>query len=378
MSASKKLRKTSLFEVHKASGARFTGFAGFELPARYTELKAEHRAVRERAGLFDVSHMGVISLEGDLALQATQLVTTNDASKLKDGKCQYTLICNESGGVIDDTVLYRINKESYFFCVNGSSKDKVFLWFREKLKDLKNLVVTDKSSELALIALQGPLSERILQKICKADLSELKYYSFTSTTLDGVEVIISRTGYTGEDGFELYLPNDSAKGVWEMIMASGKEFGILPAGLGARDTLRQEMGFPLYGQELDEETSPLEASLKKFVSFKKGDFFGKSALEKELREGVKKRLIAIELIDSGIARAGANILEDGKVIGKVTSGTFSPTLERAIALGYIDNDRASSKSPDKDKERKISVEIRGKTRRVVLVKRPFYKKPKAS
>ena len=340
-------------------------FAGWEMPVHYTGLMEEHRTVRSRCGIFDVSHMGEIEVRGPGALDAVQRLTTNDASKLIDGQVQYTMLCNDEGGVIDDVTLYRFSAERYVFCVNASNTAKVFDWTQTRTGSVAD--VTDLSSRAGQIAIQGPLSLDVLQRVTDRDLGPLRFYRFLEGRVGGVTAIISRTGYTGEDGFEIYCEADEVEAVWLTVMESGRQHGICPVGLGPRDTLRLEMGFPLYGHELDEETTPLEAGLDRFVKLDKVDFIGKAALERQKREGVSKRLIGIELLERAIPREGYSIFGEGALVGRITSGTFSPSLQRPIALGYVTSLSAHACS-------EVEVEIRGKRIKGRVVKPPFYKR----
>ncbi len=366
-----RLKITPLYDVHKALKAKFTEFAGWEMPALYKPrgLMEEHRAVRNTCGIFDVSHMGEILISGARALEAVELVTTNNASAVKDWQCQYTLICNEDGGVIDDVVLYRVNAERFMLCVNGANTDKVFKWLDEKIGDI--VKVRDASSEYTQLALQGPLAQAILQPHTEADLSEIKYYHFKSTYVCNENVLLSRTGYTGEDGFEIYLEPALTIKVWKVFFDAVRKskFELLPCGLGARDTLRLEMGFPLYGLELDEDTTPLEAGLGRFVDLDRdgeSDFIGKAALLKQRDKGIKKTLVGFEMTDKGIARGGAKILSSsGAQVGSVTSGTFSPSLERAIGMAYVTSELSEPGT-------ELKIDIRGSERIARIVKRPFY------
>jgi aminomethyltransferase len=371
-----KLKKTSLYTLHKGLGARFTPFAGFYMPVQYTSVIDEHLAVRKAAGIFDVSHMGEIELSSDVpeeVLKALQGLTTNDVSLLKDGQCQYTLLCNSEGGVIDDVVLYRFSSIGYMLCVNGSNTEKVLKWILERVSEFSDKVcVKDLSEEYAQIAIQGSLAEKILGSIVDVDLSSIRYYHFIKTDVLGIEAIISRTGYTGEDGFEIYLSPAKAGALWEAITEAGAPLGLLPAGLAARDTLRLEMGFPLYGNELSEAINPLSAGLGKFVCLSKdkgkGDFIGAKALRAIKEDGVKDRLVALEMIDTGIPRSGYDILDDDSVVGVVTSGSYSPSLKRAIAMGYVPASLL-------EVGRELFVSIRGVKKRAKVSKKPFYKRP---
>ncbi len=359
----KNLKITPLNQIHKALNARMVPFAGWEMPVQYTGVIDEHLAVRKSCGLFDVSHMGEIEVSGPNALDTVQNITTNDASKLKNGQVQYSLLCYPNGGVVDDVTLYKFSDTRYMFCVNASNAEKDFLWMQEnigKIAEVKNV-----SYDFGQLAIQGPLSQDILQKTCNLDLSLIRYYYFQEGTVAGVNAIVSKTGYTGEHGFEVYIKGNDTVKVWRTFMETGKNFGIKPIGLGARDTLRLEMGFPLYGNELNENTTPLEAGLNKFVKLDKRDFIGKDVLEKQARQGVQKRLVGLEMIEPGIPRSHYKILAQGKAIGEITSGTMSPSLGKAVGMGYVAPEFSTLGT-------ELKIEIRNKTAAARVVKTPFY------
>jgi aminomethyltransferase len=362
-----KLKRTPLYDEHKALGARLVDFAGWEMPVQYAGLIAEHKAVRSSCGIFDVSHMGEIEVSGAQAERACNMVATNNAAALVDGKCQYTIVCNEEGFALDDTILYRINAEKFIFCVNASNVEKIYKWISGKVGDIAE--VTDRSSEYGLIAVQGSKARVVVAKLTKDDVSFIKGFHFAFVTLCGAQVMLSRTGYTGEDGFEIFCPAASAVDIWQALMVAGADDAITPVGLGARDTLRLEMGYPLYGHELDEETTPVAAGLKRFISMDGGDFNGRGVLERELASGASKRLVGIEMIDRAIPREGYNVMKDNKKVGVVTSGTFSPSLERPIAMAYVE---PASAEPGIE----LEIDVRGKSRRARVVKLPFYRRPK--
>jgi len=363
------LRRTPLFETHKALGARIVDFAGWEMPVQYAGLIKEHRAVRSGCGIFDVSHMGEIEVSGPAAEQACNLVTTNNAEALVDGRCQYTIVCNDAGMALDDTILYRINPEKFIFCVNASNVEKIYKWISAKVGRLAD--VTDRSSEYGLIAIQGPKARAVLSRITEDDTSAIKVFYFAFVDLCGVTVMLSRTGYTGEDGFEIFCPAASAVTIWNALMAAGAGYGITPVGLGARDTLRLEMGYPLYGHELTEQTTPVEAGLKRFISSDGGgDYFGKKVIAGQLEGGVLRRLVGLEMIDKAIPRAGYALVKGGVRVGEVTSGTFSPSLERPIAMAYIESAMAGAGT-------EVEIEVRGRMRSARVAKLPFYRRPEA-
>ena len=358
------LKKTPLNQIHKDLGARMVPFAGWEMPVQYTGVIDEHTTVRAKVGLFDVSHMGEIFIAGQKALDAVQMLTTNDASKLTDGQVQYTLLCYHNGGIVDDVTLYRFNAQRFMLCVNASNTEKDFEWIKSNAGNIAK--VENLSEEFAQIATQGPLSANCLQDLCKdVDLSSIGYYHFKTGLIEGMDAVISRTGYTGEDGFEIYIPPEMALPVWNKILDLGKPYGIKPIGLGARDTLRLEMGYLLYGNELSKDTTPLEAGLERFIDLKKNDFIGKKSLEYQIKTGIKKRLIGFEMIEHGIGRSNNRILAGDKCIGNVTSGTMSPSLGRPIGMGYVESDFSNA-------GREIGVEIRNRIVKGRIVKKRFY------
>ncbi|MBI5047877.1 MAG: glycine cleavage system aminomethyltransferase GcvT [Deltaproteobacteria bacterium] len=359
----KDLKTTPLHQIHKELNARMVPFAGWEMPVQYTGVIEEHLAVRKICGLFDVSHMGEIEISGPKALEAVQSITTNDASELKDGQVQYTLICYPNGGVVDDVTLYKFSDTRYMFCVNASNTEKDFNWIKENAGNIAK--VKNVSNDFGQIAVQGPLSQEILQNTCNLDLSLIRYYRFKQGNIAGVNAVISRTGYTGEDGFEIYMPWDKTIDVWHGLMEAGSKFGIKPVGLGARDTLRLEMGFPLYGNELNENTTPLEAGLHRFVKLDKPGFMGKDALEKQARQGINKKLVGLEMSESGIPRSHYKIFAKGAEVGEITSGTMSPSLGKAIGMGYVAPEFSSIGT-------ELKIEIRNKTVSAMVVKTPFY------
>jgi aminomethyltransferase len=357
------LKRTPLYNVHAALGAKIVPFAGFEMPVQYpTGITAEHKAVREKAGLFDVSHMGEFIVRGPQAVELVNYVTTNDAAALKPGQAQYSTILRENGTTVDDCLVYRAD-DRVLMVVNGSNVDKDFAHISRFVKDF-DATLDDISDKVALLALQGPDAARILQKHTDTKLSGIKYYEFTTGTVAGVEkVYISRTGYTGEDGFELYFPGEYAEKLWRALTASGE---VTPAGLGARDSLRLEMGMALYGNDLDDTTTPLEASLGWLVKMKKGDFVGRDALAKQKDEGVKRKLIGFTTSERSFPRHGYPVFAKGKPSGEVRSGTMSPTLGIPIGTAYVPPDSAAEGSP-------LEIEIRGKRIPATVQKMPFYK-----
>lgn len=328
------LQRTALYRSHLQLGARLVQFAGYEMPVSYTSILDETKQVRSHCGLFDVSHMGQFSLRGESSLEELQKLVTNDLSKTRVGQAQYNILCNERGGTIDDLVVYHRTDDHAYVCVNASNRKKDFEWIRAHLSS--KVTLEDESDATSLLALQGPNAEEILKK-ARTKVSSLKYYRANDTNVFDFPCYLSRTGYTGEDGFELYLKNEHALSVWERLIELGRKWGLVPCGLGARDTLRTEMGYALYGHELNETTSPLSAGLGWIVKFDKGSpFVGEAALQKEKEKGSEKILKAFKIADRRIARQGSRITEGNHTpVGEITSGTFSPHLNMPIALGFV-------------------------------------------
>ncbi len=368
MASDKKgLRKTPLYETHVAAGARMTPFAGYEMPVQYTGVMDEHHAVRGAAGLFDVSHMGEFEARGKSAGAFFHKMTTNNVLRLDVGRVLYAVMCRDGGGIVDDLTVYRLEEDRYMAVVNAANLDKDWEWMvshHAEACDFRNV-----SDETALLALQGPKSEPILEKLISTGggLASIPYYGARRQDVAGYEVLVSRTGYTGEDGFELYCESTDAPLLWDALMSEGRGEGLKPCGLGARDTLRTEMKFALYGNDIDESTNPLEAGLGWVVKYKAGDFVGRKKLLALRDAGVSRKLVGFEMADRGIPRSGAPILIAGKAAGRVTSGTMSPSLGKPIGMGYVP---ASSAHEGAD----IEIDIRGKTRRAQIVKTPFYEK----
>ena len=360
-----KLKRTPLYEEHERAGAKIVAFAGYEMPVQYpTGIIREHRAVREHAGLFDVSHMGELDIRGGDALGLLQHVMTNDVSKLAVGQAQYSVLCTEDGGAIDDCIVYRFD-DHYMVVVNASNQERDrdhILAFADRF----GTTVTDRSDDTGLLALQGPRAQRILEKLTDTQLNTIAYYHFAEGDVAGVPAVISRTGYTGEDGFELYLPAERTALVWRRLLEAGQEEGLLPIGLGARDSLRLEMGYILYGNDLDERRTPFEAGLGWVTKLDKGDFVGRAALQKQKTEGVREKLIGFVLKDRGFPRHGYEVRIDGEPAGEVTSGVHSPMLEQGIGLAYVPADAARPGT-------EIDVMVRGKPVPAEVVRPPFYK-----
>src|SRR6201986_5525022 len=359
------MKNTALTDKHIELGAKMVPFAGYNMPVQYAGINAEHETVRKGVGVFDVSHMGEFILKGDKALDLIQQVTSNDASKLYDGKVQYSCLPNKEGGIVDDLLVYRLDDKTYMLVVNASNIDKDWDWiskYNTMGVDMKN--ISDRTS---LLAIQGPKAAEALQSITDIDLPSMEYYTFKKGTFSGIDnVLVSATGYTGAGGFEVYFDNDHAEHIWDAIFKAGKPFGIQPIGLGARDTLRLEMGFCLYGNDIDDTTSPLEAGLGWITKFTK-DFTARPIIEKQKETGVKQKLVGFEMIDRGIPRHDYEIADaDGNNIGKVTSGTQSPSLQKAIGMGYVKNEFAKEGS-------EIYIKIRDNKIKAKVVKPPFYK-----
>lgn len=327
------MKQTPLTALHRQLGAKMIDFHGFEMPVQYTSVIEEHLTVRRAVGVFDLCHMGEFDLEGPGAVATLSRLTTNDPSGLKPGEIQYTMLTNPDGGIIDDILVYR-TETGFFLVVNASNTEKDFNWINQHL--LPDTTFTDRTPELALIAVQGPRSLPVVEQVLGMPLADVKSYTFIDTKYKGHWLRASRTGYTGEDGFELYLPNAGAQELWQHLLTAGEAEGIAPVGLGARDTLRLEMRMPLYGNDIDETTTPLEAGLSRFVKFDKEDFIGREALLKQKEAGLKRRLVGFTLLERGIPRQGYPVLNaDGDEIGQVTSGTHSPSLNQAIGTGYV-------------------------------------------
>lgn len=360
------MKNTSLTQKHISLGAKMVPFAGYNMPVSYSGLNEEHATVRNSVGVFDVSHMGEFILKGENALNLIQKVTSNDASVLTDGKAQYSCLPNTNGGIVDDLIVYRIDEKTYMLVVNASNIEKDWNWIKQN--DTWGVEMHNISDKTSLLAIQGPNAIHTLQKLTDIKLADIPYYSFAKGKFNGIDnVIISNTGYTGAGGFEIYFENEYAEKIWDAIFEAGKEFGIKPIGLGARDTLRLEMGFCLYGNDIDDSTSPIEAGLGWITKFTK-DFTNRTAIEKQKTEGVSKKLVGFEMIDRGIPRHDYEIADaNGNIIGKVSSGTQSPTLNKAIGMGYVSKDFAKADS-------EIFVMIRDKAIKAKVCKIPFLKK----
>jgi aminomethyltransferase len=362
------LKKTPLNAVHRALGAKMVDFGGWDMPVEYSGVLQEHKAVREGVGLFDVSHMGEIEISGPQALELTQYVTTNDASKLKLGQAQYSSLLYGHGGFVDDILVHRVGDHEFFLCVNASNQDKDFDHILDVAREKRfDAMVEDAGPRLAQIAVQGPLATQVLQKLTKSDLAVVKRYHFTDGYVSGAEARIARTGYTGEDGWEIYVKPEEAERLWKEILEAGQEQGIIPCGLGARNTLRMESGMPLYGHEIDATLSPWEAGLDWIVKLDKGDFLGREALVKQKEKGITRKLIGLEMQGRGIARDGYEVFVNGVAAGWVTSGGPAPALNKNIGLCYLPVHEANPGRP-------IEVMVRGRAVEAVTVPIPFYKR----
>ncbi|MCF8391430.1 MAG: glycine cleavage system aminomethyltransferase GcvT [Bacteroidales bacterium] len=361
------MKYTIFNEKHKAAGAKMVEFAGFEMPVEYSGVTNEHINVREKVGLFDVSHMGEFWIKGDMARDLVQKITSNDVDKLEPGKIQYSCFPNGKGGIVDDLLVYKYEKNKYLLVVNASNMEKDWAWVKEC--NTMNAEIENASDDISQVAVQGPMAVNLLQKLTDTDLSNIPYYSFKTAKLGGIdEVIISNTGYTGAGGFELYFYSSEGNAIWDKIMEAGKEFGILPAGLASRDTLRLEMGFCLYGNEINDTTSPLEAGLGWITKFtENNNFIDKEFLLKQKEAGLKRKLVGFEMIDRGIPRQHYTVVNAAnEEIGEVTSGTMSPMLKKGIGMAYVKSEYALT-------GREIFISVRNKDLKAQIVKLPFYK-----
>ncbi len=369
------IRKTALNPVHRQMGAKMVEFNGWEMPVEYPSaggIIAEHNAVRTGVGIFDVSHMGDIRLAGPQALAAAQHISMNDASRLEVGQAQYSALLYPQGTFVDDVVVHRLGEDEYLLVINAGTREKDFNWVRDNTRQF-NCVVENLSDDFTQIAIQGPKAVSLLQKLTDADLSVVKFYWVTRGTVCGLKnTLIARTGYTGEDGFEIYVPADdeTSARVWNEILQAGKELGVVPCGLGSRNTLRLEAKLPLYGHEISDTINVWEAGLDRFCKMEKPDFIGRAALEKARADGLRRTLVGLEMVDRGIARDGYRVLDNvGREIGYVTSGSPAPFLKKNIALAYVPAEFAALGT-------ELKVEIRGQGVKAIIVPTPFYKKPK--
>ncbi len=360
------MKKTKFYSVHEKLNAKIVEFAGYQMPIQYSSIIAEHKSVRNSVGVFDVSHMGEIFIRGEKALDFVNYITVNDASLLTNGRVQYSAMCYEDGGIIDDLLVYRINQNEFMLVVNASNKDKDFEWMKKN--NIFNVDIIDESDEYSLLAVQGPNSKVTLQKICDKSL-DLEYYHFFFANVAGVDMLVSRTGYTGELGYELYFKGDEkiADKIWNELFNAGREFNIQPVGLGARDSLRLEMGFCLYGNDIDQTTNTIEAGLSWITKLEKEKFIGKDVLVKTKEEGPKRKLVGLVSEEKSFPRHGYDLSVNGKKVGAITSGTVSPILEKAIALGYIESEFSKENT-------QVNFLIRGKEIPAFVTKLPFIKK----
>lgn len=359
------MKQTPFFAIHQNAGAKIVPFGGYEMPVQYAGIMEEHRTVRNAVGVFDVSHMGEFFAQGDQAKSFLQKVTINDVSKLTPGKAQYSAMCYEDGGIVDDLLVYMLTENSYMIVVNAANIDKDWEWMKQHCPP--EVKFENKSETTALLAIQGPKSLQTLQKLTSVDLTVIQYYHFVQGNLCGIDMIISRTGYTGEMGFEIYFDVKHGEKIWNSIFEAGKEFSIAPIGLGARDTLRLEMGYSLYGNDIDQTTNPIEAGLGWITKLTKDDFIAKPVLEKVKKEGLKRKLVGMLLNEKAVPRHGYPLVVNGIPVGTVTSGTFSPSLQKGIAMGFVDSLHAQIGS-------KIQIDVRGKFVDAIVVALPFLKK----
>ncbi len=356
------LKRTPLYDTHRRLGARMVEFGGYELPVQYTSIREEHRAVREAAGLFDVSHMGQIEFEGSAAIATADGLFSRNLAGLEPGRVQYGLLCNENGGVVDDITCYRVAERSAFWCVNAANIEKDHRWILDHAES--SVGVRNASDETGLLALQGPASEAILSRLGSPKAAALHRFRFARMEVAGCPAFVSRTGYTGVDGFEIYLSSSDLAQLFEALLGEGAALGLRPAGLGARDTLRLEAALPLYGHELDDDTSPLAAGLERFLDLERGGFIGADAIARDRDAGLKSRLVGFALEERGVARAGCAVALAGKTIGRVTSGGPSPTLGKSIGLAYVPPEMAKPGS-------KFQVIVRDRALRARVVNTPF-------
>lgn len=358
------LKRTPLNATHRRAGAKMVEFAGWDMPVQYRGVIEEHLAVRSKAGLFDVSHMGEIEVRGAGALEFCQRLTANDAGRLQLFQAQYSFLLNERGGVVDDIIIYRVKPEAYFICVNASNIEKDFTWLVSQAGGA--VEVENQSALYAQLALQGPAAPAILQPLVAQPLAALKPFHFFFADVAAIRCMVARTGYTGEPGYELYCHNDAAERLWDSLMDAGKAHGLTAVGLGARDTLRLEKAYPLYGHELDDSTTPIEAGLDWVVKLTKPSFLGRDRLVQQKHHGVARKLVGLEALEPGIPRGGYGVFKNGVRIGAITSGTKSPSLGKAIALAYV-------ASAEAELDNRLDVEIRGRMIPVKIVALPFYR-----
>ncbi len=361
------LKKTPLNARHRSLGARMVEFGGWDMPVEYSGIVDEHLAVRTRAGLFDVSHMGEIEIAGRDALKAVQHITTNDASRLSVGQAHYSALPTPVGTFVDDVLTYRLADEHFMLVVNASNIMKDFNWIASHIAGIGDAAAVNTSSRYALMALQGPAARDVLQTLTAINLADMKYYWFTTGEVAGIRATVSRTGYTGEDGFEVFVPPASAERVWDEILQAGRGVGVVPAGLGARDTLRLEAAMRLYGNDIDETTTVLEADLGWTIGWKKDEFIGIDALRQQKQAGVQRKIVGFEMLDRAIGRHGYDVYVDGEKAGVVTSGTQTPYLKKAIGMAYVPS---ALTAPGTE----LEIDVRGRRARAHVVPLPFYKR----
>jgi aminomethyltransferase len=363
------LKKTPLNARHRASGARMVSFGGWDMPVEYSGIVEEHMAVRTRAGLFDVSHMGEIEIAGNDALAAVQRISSNDASRLEVGQAHYSALTTPRGTFVDDLLVYRLAAQHFLLVVNAGNIEKDYAWIAEHITPAGDAVAVNASARYALLAVQGPKALEVLQPLTGVDLHAMKYYWFGHGEVASVRATISRTGYTGEDGFEIFVPPQSADRVWQAIVDAGRSVGLIPAGLGARDTLRLEAAMRLYGNDIDDTTTVLEADLGWIVGWKKDDFVGANAVRQQKASGLQRKIVGFQMIDRGIARHGYDVYVGDARAGRVTSGTLTPYVQKAIGMAYLPIEHTAS-------DTEFDVDIRGRRARARVVPMPFYKRPR--
>ena len=361
------LRKTPLHARHLASNARMVPYAGWDMPVEYSSISNEHLAVRTRAGLFDVSHMGEIEIAGKNALAAVQRISSNDASRLSVGQAHYAGLLTPAGTYVDDMLVYRMAPSHFMLVVNAANTAKDYAWISEQITPVGDAAVVDSSSRYALIAIQGPAARETLQPLTAVDLGQLRYYWFSYGEVASARVTISRTGYTGEDGYEIFVPPNMADRVWQALLESGRGADVIPCGLGARDTLRLEAAMRLYGNDIDETTTALEADLAWTIGWNKSDFIGRERLVEQRGSGTSRKLVGFEMLDRGIARHGYPVMKDGRSIGIVTSGTQTPFLKKAIGMAYVPTELSAPNN-------EIDIDVRGRSLRARVISLPFYRR----
>ena len=367
-STTARLKQTSLYPRHKALGARMVAFGGWEMPVEYSGISEEHLAVRTDAGLFDVSHMGEVEVAGSQALAAVQRITCNDASRLEVGQIQYSALTTHEGTFVDDLLVYRLAQDHFLLVINAANIERDVTWIKEEIKPVGDAVAVNVSSRYALLALQGPRAADILQTLTGVELDSIQYYWFATGEVAGVRATISRTGYTGEDGFELFVAPQTADAVWSAVLDAGGASGLRPIGLGARDTLRLEAAMRLYGNDMDDSTTVLEAGLGWIVGWEKSEFNGRAVLARQKADGLSRKLVGFEMLDHGIGRHGYDVYVSGDKAGIVTSGTQTPFLKKAIGMAYVP---IEATQPDTE----ITIDVRGRQLRARVGRMPFYKRP---